>query len=159
MTNKINDTADFKWIDRLSSFLDSKYKIPGTNIRFGIDPILGLIPGLGDVTSFTFSSFLILIMAQKGASGKVVALMVINAAIDAIFGSIPILGTFFDVFYKANNRNVRLLKKHYQEGKYQGSGKGVVTVTLVVLVILFVGLIFLLFKFLGFIFEWLGDLF
>ncbi len=159
MTNKINDTADFKWIDRLSSFLDSKYKIPGTNIRFGIDPILGLIPGLGDVTSFTFSSFLILIMAQKGASGKVVALMVINAAIDAIFGSIPILGTFFDVFYKANNRNVRLLKKHYQEGKYQGSGKGVVTITLVVLVILFVGLIFLLFKFLSFIFEWLGDLF
>ena len=159
MTNKINDTADFKWIDRLSSFLDSKYRIPGTNIRFGIDPILGLIPGLGDVTSFTFSSFLILIMAQKGASGKVVALMVINAAIDAIFGSIPILGTFFDVFYKANNRNVRLLKKHYQEGKYQGSGKGVVTITLVVLVVLFVGLIFLLFKFLSFIFEWLSDLF
>src|SRR5690606_11192023 len=87
MTNKASETADFKWIDRLSTFLDSKYKIPGTNFRFGIDPILGLIPGLGDVTSFTFSSFLILLMAQKGASGKVVALMVINVLLDTVIGS------------------------------------------------------------------------
>lgn len=159
MINKSNEAADFKWIDKFSSFLDSKYRIPGTNWRFGIDPILGIIPGLGDVTSFTFSSLLILMMSRKGASGKVVALMIVNVLIDTIIGSIPILGTVFDFFYKANNRNVRLLKKHYQEGKYQGSGKGVVAITLVVLVLLLIGLIILLFKMIAFIFDFLRGLF
>lgn len=152
-------TTDFKWIDKLSSFLDSKYKVPGTNFRFGIDPIIGLIPGLGDVTSFTFSSFLILLMAKKGASGKVVALMVLNVLLDTIIGSIPVIGTIFDFFYKANNRNVRLLKRHYEEGKYQGSGKGVLIATVVVLVIILVLLFIFLFKIIGYVFDFLGGLF
>ena len=152
-------TTDFKWIDKLSSFLDSKYKVPGTNFRFGIDPIIGLIPGLGDVTSFTFSSFLILLMAKKGASGKVVALMVLNVLLDTIIGSIPVIGTIFDFFYKANNRNVRLLKRHYEEGKYQGSGKGVLIATIVVLVVILVLLFIFLFKLIGYVFDFLGGLF
>ena len=152
-------TTDFKWIDKLSSFLDSKYKVPGTNFRFGIDPIIGLIPGLGDVTSFTFSSFLILLMAKKGASGKVVALMVLNVLLDTIIGSIPVIGTIFDFFYKANNRNVRLLKRHYEEGKYQGSGTGVLIATVVVLVIILVLLFIFLFKIIGYVFDFLGGLF
>ncbi len=159
MRNNFNEAADFRWIDKLSSFLDSKYKIPGTNFRFGIDPILGLVPGLGDVTSFTFSSFLILLMARKGASGKVVALMIVNVLVDTIVGSIPVFGTIFDFFFKANDRNVRLLKRHYQEGKYQGSGKGVVMVTLIVLLAIFIGLIVLIFNLVAFVFEFLGDLF
>lgn len=152
-------TTDFSWIDKLSSFLDSKYKLPGTNFRFGIDPIIGLIPGLGDVTSFTFSSFLILLMAKKGASGKVVTLMVINVLFDTIIGSIPVIGTIFDFFYKANNRNVRLLKRHYEEGKYQGSGKGVLVITIIVLVIILVLLLIFLFKMIGYLFDFLGGLF
>jgi hypothetical protein len=151
--------ADFKWIDKISTFLDSKYTIPGTDFRFGLDPILGIIPGLGDVTAFTFSSFLILLMARKGASGKVVTLMVINVVIDTVIGSIPILGTIFDAYYKANNRNVRLLKRYYQEGKYQGSGKGVLAITLVVLIIISIALFYLLFKFIEYVFDFLGGLF
>lgn len=154
-----NTASDFKWIDKISTFLDSKYTIPGTKFRFGLDPILGIIPGLGDVTSFTFSSFLILLMARKGASGKVVTLMVINVVIDTVIGSIPILGTIFDAYYKANNRNVRLLKKYYQEGKYQGSGKGVLAITLIVLIIILIGLFYLLFKLVEYIFDFLGGLF
>lgn len=154
-----NSASDFKWIDKVSTFLDSRYTIPGTNFRFGLDPILGIIPGLGDVTSFTFSSFLILLMARKGVSGKVVTLMVINVVIDTVIGSIPILGTIFDAYYKANNRNVRLLKKHYQEGKYQGSGKGVMIITLIVLITLLIGLFYLIFKLVEYFFDFLGSLF
>lgn len=70
--------------------------------------------------------------------------MIINSTIDLIIGSIPLLGTIFDIFYKANNRNVRLLKEHYHEGKHTGSGKGLIILTIIVVMLIIIGLAVLL---------------
>jgi len=135
----------------MSRWLDTKFQIPGTRFRFGLDPVIGLIPGLGDVFTFVVSGSLIAVMARKGASGKVIILMTLNALLDTIIGSIPLLGGIFDFFYKANERNVRILEKHYHEGKYQGSGKGIVVLVIIVLLAVFAGAIYLIWN----LFEWI----
>lgn len=124
----------------VARIMDNQFKLPGTNFRFGLDPILGLLPVAGDLASFAMSATIILTIARHGASGKLVVLMLINLAIDTVIGSVPILGNIFDFAFKANERNVRLLRRHYEEGKYQGSGKGIfigaVVAVLVVLMLL-----------------------
>ena len=89
---------------------------------------------------------LVMTMARHGASGKVVALMLVNIALDTLIGSIPVLGNIFDFFFKANQRNVRLLTRHYEEGKYQGSGKGIIIGVLVAIVALFIFLVWVLWQ-------------
>lgn len=125
-----------QWVERIARLMDSKYKIPGTRLRFGLDPILGLIPIVGDAASALISGGLIMYMVRFGVSRKVVYLMLINTVLDATIGSIPIIGWIFDFFYKANNRNIQLLNEHYKEGKHTGSGKGVLIIVAVVLLIL-----------------------
>jgi hypothetical protein len=123
----------------IAKLMDARFRIPGTRFRFGLDPILGLFPVVGDLAGFAVSGALILYMIRFGASRKVITLMIINATLDATLGSIPVIGWVFDAYYKANQRNIRLLKEHYQEGKHQGSGKGVlitVAITLVILIVL-----------------------
>lgn len=124
----------FPWLDNVSDFLDSKYRIPFTNIRFGADFLIGLIPYGGDVITFGMSGFLVLTMAKNGASGKVVLKMLGNIILDALVGAIPILGDIFDLTYRANRRNFRLLKEHYQEGQHQGNAWGAVLLVLVILI-------------------------
>ncbi len=124
---------NLKWIRRISQLLDSKFTIPSTSIKFGIDPLIGIIPGLGDLSSYIVSLMIIYTTKKHGASGKLMTKMLINSSVDAIIGSIPVLGVVFDVWFKANDRNLRLVREYYDEGKHQGSGKG-----LLYLVILFV---------------------
>ncbi len=131
---------DLKWIDTMSNVMDSKFKVPGTNFRFGLDPILGLLPGIGDATSLAVSGVLIFYMAKYGASRKLIILMTGNVLLDAIIGSIPILGNIIDFYNKANVRNIKLMKAHYYEGKHQGSGKGILTLMMIVIFV-FMGLI------------------
>ncbi len=116
--------------------MDSKFRIPGTNFRFGLDPILGLIPIFGDATAAAISGGLIIYMIRFGVSRRVVFKMLVNVALDATIGSIPVIGWIFDFFYKANSRNIRLLKEHYEEGKHSGSGTSVLITVVVVLVVL-----------------------
>lgn len=123
-----------RWVEHLARLMDSQFQIPGTNFRFGWDPILNLIPVVGGMPSLIVSALLITTMMRHGASGEVAVRMVANVAIDAILGAVPILGQIFDFTFKANDRNVRLLRAHYNEGRYQGSGKGLVVVLLVGLV-------------------------
>jgi hypothetical protein len=113
-----------RWIESLARLMDSKFGIPGTRIRFGIDPIMSLIPVLGDFITYLISGALIYTMHTQGASRKVVIKMILNSTLDAIIGVIPLVGTIFDIFYRANDRNVKLLREHYYEGKHQGSGNG-----------------------------------
>ncbi|WP_114780724.1 DUF4112 domain-containing protein [Botryobacter ruber] len=127
-----------KWVDHITRIMDNQFSVPGTTWRFGMDPILGLIPGVGDLASFAVSAMLILTMARHGASGKLVALMLLNVALDAVIGSIPVLGNIFDFAYKANSRNVKMLRSHYAEGRYQGSGKGIVIGVLIAIVLLLI---------------------
>jgi hypothetical protein len=133
--------TDLEWIERIARWLDSKFVIPGTNIRFGLDPLMSLMPVAGDLITYIISGMLVYNMYQHGASRKVVIKMILNSTLDAIIGIIPVVGTFFDIFYRANDRNVRLLKEHYFEGKHQGSGNGIL-IFVAVMAIGLVGLAF-----------------
>jgi hypothetical protein len=125
------------WIERLTDLLDTRFRIPGTKIRFGADPLMGLIPYFGEIVSFAISGMLVLTMMRYGASGKVVAKMLINLAVDALTGIVPVLGDIVDVFYKANRRNYRLLLEHRAHGKHEGSAWPVlIGVTVVILAML-----------------------
>ena len=96
----------------LADLLDTRFRVPGTSWRFGIDGLLGLIPGLGDVAGLTMSAAVILQAVRLGARGATVMRMVLNVAVDAVVGSIPLLGTVFDFAFKANTRNIGLLERH-----------------------------------------------
>ena len=126
----------FPAIERLADFLDTRYRIPGTNIRFGADFIIGLVPYAGDVVTFGISSVLVLAMARQGVSGIVLAKMIGNILLDASVGTIPILGDLFDLGYKANRRNLKLLQEHYEEGKHKGSAWWVLVLVLLILLVL-----------------------
>ena len=137
---------DLRWIERFSKTMDSRFTIPGTKIKFGIDPILSLFPILGDLMTFLLSGILIYTMHQQGASRNVVIKMVLNSTLDAIIGAIPVIGTVFDVFYRSNDRNVRLLKEHYFERKHQGSGNGLLFTIILCAVILVAAAFYGIFK-------------
>ena len=94
---------------RLAGWLDTAFRIPGTRIRIGLDPILGLLPGLGDAVAALVGGFIVWTALRAGAPRPVVARMLGNVAIDAIVGAVPLLGTVFDVVFKAHQRNARLL--------------------------------------------------
>jgi hypothetical protein len=100
---------------RVSGMLDSAMLVPGTTIRFGLDPILGLIPGLGDLVSPLFTIG-ILWQARDLSIPKVVQLrMIFNVAIDTLVGLVPVAGDLFDVAWKANDMNMALLERHASE--------------------------------------------
>ncbi|MEM1323541.1 MAG: DUF4112 domain-containing protein [Bacteroidota bacterium] len=134
-------------IDKFSELLDSKFRIPGTNVRFGIDFLIGLFPYVGDILGFLFSAGLVITIARHGASGQLVARMILNVLLDTVIGSIPLIGDLFDLAYKANRRNYNLLVEHYGEGEHQGSVWKVIIPILLVLLILLILLIILLTKF------------
>ena len=130
-----------RWVESLAHLMDSQFRLPGTKFTFGLDPILGFIPLAGALSTYAISGILVFTMARYGVSRKVIILMFLNILLDALIGSIPIIGNIFDFAYKANDRNVRLLRQHYQEGKYSGSGTGILVVVFVFLLLL-LGLIF-----------------
>ena len=99
-------------LDRLSRLLDIAFVVPGTNIRFGVDAILGLIPVVGDWAGVALSSLVILEAARIGAPSGLLARMVGNVVIEGVVGSVPIAGDVFDVFWRANRRNLALLRRH-----------------------------------------------
>jgi len=132
----MSQPKEFPAIERLADFLDTRYRIPGTNIRFGADFIIGLVPYAGDVVTFGISSVLVLAMARQGVSGIVLAKMIGNILLDASVGTIPILGDLFDLGYKANRRNLKLLQEHYEEGKHEGSAWWVLVLVLLILLAL-----------------------
>lgn len=141
-----DDSHALQWVEQISKLMDSRFVIPGTNIRFGIDPILSMLPVLGDLATFVVSGMLIYTMRNHGASRNVAIKMILNATLDAMIGAIPLVGTIFDVFYRANDRNVKLLKEHYFEGKHQGSGNGLLAVIAIVSVVLVAATFFGIYK-------------
>jgi hypothetical protein len=140
-------------IESLAKLMDAQFRVPGTNMRFGLDGILGLIPGAGDMSTFAVSSYMLWIMAQNGASGYVMARMVLNVLIDAIVGMVPLLGDLFDFAFKANMRNMRLMQQHYKEGRHRGSAWKVILPVLIVLLIIIIAIIWAGYKLLSWLFE------
>jgi hypothetical protein len=97
-----------KW----SVLLDSAFRVPGTSLTFGLDPILGLIPGLGDLTTPLFAALLLVHGVRMRIPRVVQVRMLINAVIDLLIGAVPVIGDLFDFGWKANVRNLALLE-HY----------------------------------------------
>jgi len=106
--------AIIREFDRLARLLDTQWRIPGTNMRFGLDPVVGLVPGVGDVAAGLVSAYIVLLAARLKLPAGVMARMIGNVAVDVVFGSVPLLGSIFDLFYKANRRNLRLLQRHLE---------------------------------------------
>src|ERR1700739_1400805 len=96
-------------LDLLSHVLDDFIKIPGTSIRFGLDGIVGLVPGIGDLIGGIASCIIIVAAWVRGVPYVTVTRMAANVAIEVVVGSIPILGDMFDIAWRANRRNYALL--------------------------------------------------
>jgi len=96
----------------MADWLDSRFRLPGTDIRFGLDSVVGLIPGVGD-DLLALPSIYILMSAQNlGASRLVLMRMAGNIGVDMVLGTIPVLGDLFDLGFKSNRRNIALLRRH-----------------------------------------------
>jgi hypothetical protein len=106
--------ADISRFRQLARLLDAAVRVPGTNIRFGLDAVLGLIPGAGDIAGGLLSTFIILQAAKLGAPQSVLVRMVMNVAVDSIVGAVPILGDLFDIGWKSNTRNAELLERYVE---------------------------------------------
>lgn len=114
---------DIEKLDRLSTILDARYRLPGTSIRFGWDFLLGLIPGVGDVATLAPSVYLIYKANALGARKRTIGRMAVNTGLDFTVGAIPIVGDLFDLAFKANNRNFALLRNDLAKRPHN-SGKG-----------------------------------
>ena len=99
----------------LAQVLDNSFRIPGTNYRFGIDALIGLVPGIGDAIGAIFSVYIVFQAARLGAPGSVLFRMMSNIGLDTIIGEIPLLGDLFDAGWKANIRNMALLDQHLHQ--------------------------------------------
>ena len=95
----------------LARLLDDAVRVPGTRVGFGLDALLGLIPGIGDAAGGLVSAFVVMQAARIGVPGTVLARMLVNVGIDALVGTVPVLGDLFDVAWKANRKNVALLEQ------------------------------------------------
>ena len=96
----------------LARLLDTVVRVPGTQIRLGLDPLLGLVPGVGDLLGGALSTYVLVLAARAGATSPVLLRMLGNLGVDALVGTVPLLGDLFDVGFKANARNVALLERH-----------------------------------------------
>lgn len=110
-------------LDQLADLMDNKLVIPGTNIRLGLDSIIGLIPGIGDTISLAVSGYIIHKARQTGVHPILLSRMTWNVFIDWLIGIVPFFGDIFDVGWKANRRNVDLLKEHLKTANFE-SHKG-----------------------------------
>lgn len=106
-----NDTLDH--LDRIATMLDSRWRIPGTNFRFGVDALASIVPVAGDLSTALVSAYMIKRAHDLGAPKHILARMIGNVAFDTIVGSVPVIGTVFDFAFKANRRNMTLLRKHF----------------------------------------------
>jgi len=102
---------------KLAHWMDDRFTIPGTEIKFGLDPVISLIPGAGDWLAGMISSYFILLGVRADVPPAVVMRMGFNVLLDITIGSIPLLGDIFDVGWKANNKNAELLDEHRAEAQ------------------------------------------
>jgi hypothetical protein len=111
-----------KHLRRLSYWLDEGIGIPGTRIRFGLDPILGLIPGVGDAAGAIMSAAILTEAARRRVPRSVLVRIAANIVLDAALGAVPVAGDLFDVAWKANVRNLALLERHLAEPETSARG-------------------------------------
>ena len=108
------DAGRLERLRRLGELLDNSIPVPGTNFRFGIDTIIGLVPGVGDLVGGALSAYIIFEAARLGVPRALLARMGYNVLVDVAVGSVPLLGDLFDAGFKANLRNLALVDAHVQ---------------------------------------------
>lgn len=106
--------ADLQRLDRLARLFDTAFVLPGTNIRFGVEAVMRLVPGIGDVAASALSCWLLYKAHRLKVPKRVFVRMVGNVAIEGIVGVVPLLGDMFDVGFRANLRNVKILQEHFE---------------------------------------------
>ena len=133
-----------KSLDDLSRYLDGLFRIPGTGWRFGLDAILGLLPGVGDTASSVASLYILTAAHRYGVTRATLLRMALNVVLDTTVGALPLVGDIFDVYWKSNQRNVALLNRHMlaapsEQGKLQRSDRWFVVLLITLLALLMIG--------------------
>jgi hypothetical protein len=120
-SKKLTHEERLNQVRMIARMMDDSFGVPGTKIRFGLDTILGLVPGLGDVVTSAISLLIVHHAWQSGASKLTIARMLGNVGVDFLIGSVPVAGDLFDFAWKANRRNARLLEAHLNKrsGKWE----------------------------------------
>jgi hypothetical protein len=106
--------ASLERLDKLSTLLDIAFLIPGTNIRFGVEAILRLVPGIGDIAASAMSCWVLYETHRLGVPRLILIRMIGNVAVVGMAGTVPIAGDLFDIRWRANRRNVRLLRECFE---------------------------------------------
>jgi hypothetical protein len=104
-------------VDRLARWMDTRYRMPMVGWRFGLDPLVGLVPVIGDLASTVVAIYIVMLAARCGLPNITIARMSVNVAIDMLVGSVPVLGDAFDLWWKANVRNAVLLHVRMRESE------------------------------------------
>jgi len=144
----VTKSTDLTRARALARLLDAAVGIPGTPLRIGMDAVLGLIPGAGDMVAAALGGYIVLAAVRNGAPRAVVVRMLGNIGIDALLGSIPVIGDIFDVAYKSNIRNAELLERYALEpGRVVAATRRqqIVVVAALVLLVMAAGLLTYLF--------------
>ncbi|MEO0490536.1 MAG: DUF4112 domain-containing protein [Cyanobacteria bacterium J06659_2] len=113
----MNHTAKLKQLNRirrLTRLMDTAFNVPGLGLKVGLDPIVGLIPGIGDVISTATSAYIIFLATQFQLPTGTIGKMAMNVGLEFLVGAVPLLGDVFDAFFKSNVRNLALLEAHLQ---------------------------------------------
>jgi hypothetical protein len=112
MSDSEEQARSARSLERLAWWLDNAFQIPGTRFRIGFDALIGLVPGLGDLVGAGLSAYIVAAAAKRGIPTSVLARMVVNVLIEAVVGAVPIFGDLFDAAWKANQRNVGLVRQY-----------------------------------------------
>ncbi len=144
-TDTHDKAASLKRLRSLAHLLDNAIGIPGTPYRIGIDPLIGLLPGGGDLVMAGFSVYIVWEAARMGLPRSTVTRMVSNLVLDTVGGSVPMLGDLMDVAWKANSKNVALLEAHLESHseiprRQKRADRGFVLLLLVGFVFLVIGI-------------------
>lgn len=114
MATRSNDRVALERARRLARSLDSRFRVPGTPIRFGWDAILGLVPGVGDAATLVPAALIIATGARVGVGRRVLVGMILRTTLDLVVGSVPVLGDALDVVLRSNERNVAAIERHVE---------------------------------------------
>lgn len=101
------------WAEKLVRLMDDQFKIPFINFRFGLDPIIGLIPWAGDAITFVISALIVKSLVDAGLPKPLIKKMVWNIVLDLAIGTIPLIGDIWDFFNQANRKNLKLAKEYF----------------------------------------------
>ena len=153
-TSNKSQAASLRRLRRISHLLDNAIPIPGTKYRIGLDPILGLIPGGGDLLGSVFAGYVVFKSAQMGVPQETLLKMAANIVFDTVAGTVPVAGDLFDVAWKANVKNIELLDAHLGSPEQGKKADWLFVAALLLGLILIVGsVIFLSVMFFGWVFR------